>query len=129
ASDITCLYTRLGWAYLAVVLDLGSRRVVGWGVGPTMDGELALDTLKRALDQRRPPAGLIHHSDRGTQYASHAYQALLSEHDASCSMSRKGNCWDNAVVESFFSTLKRELPNNHVFEDWREVDRAVFAYI
>jgi putative transposase len=129
AADITCLYTRRGWAYLAIVLDLGSRRVVGWRVGPSMEGELALDALKRALEERVPPKGLVHHSDRGTQYASHAYQALLAERGAICSMSRKGNCWDNAVVESFFSSLKRELPNEHVFEDWREVDRAVFAYV
>jgi transposase InsO family protein len=129
AADITCLYTRRGWAYLAVVLDLGSRRVVGWSVGPTMEGELALNALKQAFDERRPPAGLVHHSDRGTQYASYAYQALLAEHGAICSMSRKGNCWDNAVVESFFSSLKRELPNDHVFEDWHEVERAAFAHI
>ena len=128
-ADITCLYTRRGWAYVAVVLDVGSRKVVGWSVGPSMEGDLALAALRQAFDERRPPAGLIHHSDRGTQYASYAYQALLLEHGAVCSMSRKGNCWDNAVVESFFGSLKRELPNHHIFADWHEVDRAVFAYV
>lgn len=129
AADITCLYTRRGWAYLAVILDLGSRSVVGWSVGPSMEGELVLAALRQALEQRRPSAGLIHHSDRGTQYASYAYQALLAENGAVSSMSRKGNCWDNAVVESFFSTLKRELPNDHVFQDWQEADRTVFEYV
>jgi putative transposase len=129
ASDITYLYTKSGWAYLAVVLDVGSRMVVGWNVGPTMEADLTLVALKRAFVERQPLSGLIHHSDRGVQYAANAYQALLSEHGAECSMSRKGNCWDNAVVESFFSSLKRELPNDHVFEDWREVERAVFAYV
>ena len=85
--------------------------------------------LERALAHRAPAPGLIHHSDRGTQYASHAYQRLLRESDIVCSMSRRANCLDNACVESFFSTLKRELPNDHPFEDWREVDQAVFNYV
>lgn len=129
ASDITYIYTRSGWAYLAVMLDLGCRKPVGWQVGPTMEGELTLSALRQALAVRNPPPGLIHHSDRGTQYASTAYQALLKENSIECSMSRRGNCWDNACVESFFSTLKRELPNDHIFEDWRDVERAVFEYI
>ncbi|HSD90826.1 MAG TPA: IS3 family transposase [Kofleriaceae bacterium] len=129
ASDITYVYTRCGWAYLAAVLDLGSRKVVGWRVEPTMEESLVLGALRRALEQRDPPPGLIHHSDRGSQYAARAYQQLLAEYDIVCSMSRRANCWDNACVESFFSTLKRELPNDHVFEDWREVERAVFAYV
>jgi putative transposase len=129
AGDITYLYTREGWAYLAALLDVGTRKVVGWAVGPTIDTELAITALDRALNDRNPPAGLIHHSDRGIQYASHAYQALLAERGIGCSMSRKGNCWDNAVVESFFSTLKRELPNDAPFDDWRDAERAVFAYI
>jgi putative transposase len=129
ASDITYMYTRCGWAYLAVVLDLGSRSVVGWQVGPTMEESLVLGALRQALDHRSPPPGLVHHSDRGSQYAGYAYQDLLAANDIVCSMSRRGNCWDNACVESFFSTLKRELPNDHVFEDWREVERAVFAYV
>jgi transposase InsO family protein len=129
ASDITYIYTRSGWAYLAAVLDLGSRKVVGWSVGQTMEESLVLDALRQALEQRNPPPGLVHPSDRGTQYAARSYQQLLAEHDIVCSMSRRGNCWDNACVESFFSTLKRELPNDHVFEDWREVESAVFAYV
>jgi transposase InsO family protein len=129
ASDITYVYTRAGWAYLAAVLDLGIRKVVGWSVGKTMEESLVLDALRQALEQRNPSPGLVHHSDRGTQYAGRAYQQLLAENDIVCSMSRRGNCWDNACVESFFSTLKRELPNDHVFEDWREVERAVFEYI
>jgi putative transposase len=129
ASDITYVHTKRGWCYLAAVLDLGSRKVVGWAVGPTMDEQLPLRALELALRDRQPPAGLVHHSDRGTQYAGRAYQRLLAANDIVCSMSRKGNCWDNACVESFFSTLKRELPNDHVFEDWNEVERAVFAYV
>lgn len=129
ASDITYVYTRRGWAYLAAILDLGSRKVVGWRVEPTMEESLVLGALRLALEQRDPPPGLIHHSDRGSQYAARAYQQLLADHDIVCSMSRRANCWDNACVESFFSTLKRELPNDHVFEDWHEVDRAVFAYV
>jgi putative transposase len=129
ASDITYVHTKCGWAYLAVTLDLGSRKVVGWSVAPTMEERLTLTSLKAALRDRNPPRGLIHHSDRGVQYASRAYQRLLSANGLVCSMSRRGNCWDNACVESFFSTLKRELPNDHVFEDWRDVERAVFAYV
>ena len=108
-ADITYLPTREGWLYLAPVLDLASRRVVGWHVGTTLEAELALVALRRALATRRPAPGLVHHSDRGVQYASGAYQALLHEHGAICSMSRAGNCWDNAVMESFFATLKTEL--------------------
>ena len=129
ASDITYIHTKRGWAYLAAVLDLGSRKVVGWSVGPSMEEPLVLTALEQALRRRTPTPGLIHHSDRGTQYAAHAYQRILTENAMVCSMSRRGNCWDNACVESFFSTLKRELPNDHVFEDWREVERAVFAYV
>jgi putative transposase len=129
ASDITYVQTKRGWAYLAAVLDLGSRKVVGWSVGPTMEETLATGALQMAFDQRKPRRGLIHHSDRGVQYAAHGYQRLLAQHGAVPSMSRKGNCWDNACVESFFATLKRELPNEDVFEDWEHVERAVFAYI
>jgi putative transposase len=129
ASDITYLHTLRGWAYLAVILDLGSRKVVGWQVGSTMEESLVLGALRQAIESRDPPPGLIHHSDRGVQYAAHAYQHQLTEHEIVCSMSRRGNCWDNACVESFFSTLKRELPNDHVFENWHDVERTVFAYI
>jgi len=129
ASDITYVHTRSGWAYLAAVLDLGSRRVVGWQVSDSMEESLVLAALRQAIDDRKPPPGLIHHSDRGAQYAGHAHQQLLADYEMVSSMSRRANCWDNACVESFFSTLKRELPNDHVFEDWREVERAVFAYV
>ena len=129
ASDITYLRTKAGFCYLAVVIDVGSRRVVGWKVGGTMEQALVLDALRDAVRDRRPPPGLIHHSDRGVQYAGDAYRALLQEHQMVCSMSRKGNCWDNAVVESFFSTFKRELPRNSPFEDGKDAERAAFAYI
>lgn len=129
ASDFTYVYTKRGWAYLAAVLDLGSRKVVGWSVAPTMEQQLTITALEAALRDRSPKRGLIHHSDRGLQYTSAAYQELLTANGIVCSMSRRANCWDNACVESFFSTLKRELPNDHIFEDWREVERAVFAYV
>ena len=109
AADITYLWTAEGWLYLAVVLDLGTRRVVGWCADRTLGQSLTLRALQRALALRRPAPGLLHHSDRGVQYASAAYQALLTQHGIVSSMSRRGDCWDNAVVESFFATLKTEL--------------------
>lgn len=109
AADITYLWTLEGWLYVAVVLDLASRRVVGWCADRTLDHSLALRPLHQALVLRRPAPGLIHHSDRGVQYASAPYRALLAAHGAIPSMSRRANCWDNAVVESFFATLKTEL--------------------
>jgi transposase InsO family protein len=129
ASDITYLPTKRGWAYLAVVMDLGTRQVVGWSVRPTMEQALVLHALRDALFERRPAPGLVHHSDRGVQYAADDYRALLAEHGMICSMSRKGNCWDNAVVESFFSSLKREMPHDDIAEDWRDAERRVFSYI
>jgi transposase InsO family protein len=115
ASDITYLWTGEGWLYLAVVLDLFSRRVVGWSLQTRLDRSLVVNTLQAALGQRRPKAGLLHHSDRGSQYASLEFQAMLSEQDILCSMSRRGNCWDNAPVESFFGTLKQELVHHRRF--------------
>ena len=109
ATDITYVATRQGWLYLAVVLDLFSRQVVGWAMGQTIDTQLVLGALDMALKSRKPPQGLLHHSDRGSQYASADYQRALEQRGIRCSMSRKGNCWDNAVVESFFSSLKMEL--------------------
>jgi transposase InsO family protein len=109
AADITYLPTRAGWLYLAVVLDLASRRVVGWCADARLDQTLTLRALGTALARRRPAPGLLHHSDRGVQYASGEYQALLAAHGVRCSMSRAGDCWDNAVLESFFATLKTEL--------------------
>jgi len=107
-SDITYIRTAQGWLYLAVVLDLYSRRVVGWSMAPTMPAGLVISALALALQQRRPVAGLVLHSDRGSQYASDEYQALLRRHHVICSMSRKGNCWDNSVMERFFLNLKME---------------------
>ena len=109
AGDITALWTTEGWLYLAVLLDLASRQVVGWAAQPTMETDLPLAALRQALARRRLRRGLLHHSDRGVQYASARYQALLRHHGLRTSMSRKGNCWDNSVVESFFRTLKTEL--------------------
>ena len=109
AADITYLPTREGWLYLAVVLDLASRRVIGWSASAELTDALTLEALRRALALRRPAPGALHHSDRGRQYASRAYQQLLVESALTCSMSRRGNCWDNAVVESFFATLETEL--------------------
>ena len=129
ASDITCLHTRSGWAYLAAVLDLGSRKVVGWKVGPTMEESLVLGALHKAIEQRTPAPGLIHHSDRGRQYASHAYQRLLREHHMVCSMSQPANCWDNACVESFFSTLKFECGNRSPFRSRSAARSEVADYI
>lgn len=115
AADITYLPTQQGWLYLAVILDLASRRVVGWCADRRLDHSLTLRALQMALRHRQPRAGALHHSDRGTQYASAAYQQLLAQHGIACSMSRLGDCWDNAVVESFFATLKTELA---VDADW-----------
>ncbi len=109
ATDITYLWTTEGWLYLAVMLDLFSRRVVGWSMSEHIDEELVLATLQMALRTRRPPRGLIHHSDRGSQYCGAKYLAVLAAHGVVRSMSRKGNCWDNAPSESFFGTLKQEL--------------------
>ena len=97
-----------GWLYLAVVMDLFSRRVIGWAMANHLRAELAVSALQIAVRHRRPPRGMIHHSDRGVQYASRDYRAFLRRHGIECSMSRKGDCWDNAVVESFFGTLKTE---------------------
>ena len=107
-GDITYIATEEGWLYLAVLLDLYSRRVVGWNAADRIDASLALGALNSALRMRMPPPGLLHHSDRGSQYASYEYQKRLREAQATTSMSRKANCYDNAVAESFFSSLKRE---------------------
>ena len=108
-GDITYLPTKAGWVYLAVLLDLFSRKVVGWSLQKHMQTELCLQALARAVATRQPGAGLLHHSDRGSQYTSDDYQAALAGFGATPSMSRKGNCWDNAVAESFFGTLEQEL--------------------
>jgi putative transposase len=128
AADITYIPTKEGWLYLAVILDLASRMVVGWSIGKRLDAELALSALRMALRHRRPRGGL-HHSDRGVQYASAAYRKLLEEAGFACSMSRTGDCWDNAVVESFFATLTKELLDGGVFATRDEGRRALFEFI
>jgi transposase InsO family protein len=129
AADITYLWTGEGWLYLAVVLDLFSRRVVGWSVQASLNRALVVDALRSALCQRHPRAGLLHHSDRGSQYASGDFQAVLSRQGIACSMSRRGNCWDNAPVESFFGTLKQELVNRRRFVTRLQARQEVFEYI
>lgn len=128
-GDITYVWTAEGWAYLAVLLDLHSRRVVGWTLRKSLNRELAVSALKQALACRRPPPGLIHHTDRGCQYASHEYRQLLDQHGARCSMSRVGDCWDNAVAESFFATLKKELVHRCAFQTRSEAYDAISDYI
>jgi putative transposase len=128
-ADITYVPTAEGWLYLAVVLDLFSRRVVGWATADHLRSELACDALRMALEHRRPKGELLHHSDRGVQYASEAYQRLLADHALEPSMSRTGNCWDNAVTESFFSTAKRELTHHESYASREEASRSLFEYI
>lgn len=129
AGDVTYLPTREGWLYLAVLLDLYSRRVVGWALSEHNDEALTLAALRVALEQRQPEPGLVHHSDRGTTYASGTYQDELAKHGIVCSMSRKGNCWDNAVVESFFSSLDFECDGADMFPSRAAGRRAVMDYI
>jgi putative transposase len=128
-TDITYIWTREGWMYLAAILDLFSRRVVGWSIDSHIDRSLALDALAMALKTRRPEPGLLHHSDRGVQYASVEYQSQLQDRGIICSMSRKGDCWDNAVAESFFSTLKAELVHGTDYVSRRQARASVFEYI
>ena len=129
-SDITYVWTRAGWLYLAVVLDLFSRRIVGWAMDSRLDTEsLALRALHMALFGRAPNRGLIHHSDRGCQYTSQRYRNALRARAIVCSMSRRGDCWDNAVVESFFATLKLELIHRQSFRTREEARLAIFDYI
>lgn len=128
-ADITYLWTLEGWLYLAVILDLFSRRVVGWSMSERLEKKLALDALSTALAERQPRSGLIHHSDRGSQYASHEYQQLLASYGLLSSMSRKGNCWDNAVAESFFATLKIELAYQARWSTRAQARNDVFEYI
>jgi transposase InsO family protein len=129
AGDITYVWTTEGWLYLAVVLDLYSRRVIGWAMGHRLTVDLAERALTMALANRAPTAGLLHHSDRGSQYAATSYQRLLDKHGILSSMSRKGNCWDNACVESFFGTLKRELVYHRRYVTRDEATQDIFEYI
>jgi len=129
ASDITYISTWEGWLYLATVMDLGTRQIVGWSMGTTLDRALVLNALTDALRRRQPAPGLIHHSDRGSQYASRDYQQLLADYGLIASMSRKGNCWDNAPMESFFRSLKTELVYGSVFRTRAQARHEIFEYI
>lgn len=129
ATDITFIWTQEGWVYLAVVIDLHARRVVGWAMGKRMHKALVIRALLMAINLRKPPPGLIHHSDRGSQYASREYQKLLKQHGMICSMSRKGNCWDNAPVERFFSSLKREWIVDRIYRTRQEAIADVREYV
>jgi putative transposase len=128
-TDITFLWTHQGWLYLAAILDLFSRRVVGWATSCTVDRHLALAALRMALRDRRPSEGLVHHSDRGSTYASGDYRSALEAHGIECSMSRKGDCWDNAVAESFFASLKREVEEIEDLESHAQANVILADYI
>ncbi|MHC8409793.1 IS3 family transposase [Pseudomonas sp. Hz4] len=128
-ADITYIRTRSGWLYLAVVLDLYSRKIVGWSMAPNMPAELVCSAMQLAIAQRQPPPGLIAHSDRGSQYASASYRALLARHNMQQSMSRKGNCWDNAVMERFFLSLKMERVWRRDYANHGEAIRDITEYI
>jgi len=128
-SDITYITTGEGWLFLAATLDLYSRKVVGWAMSEFMPAELVGDALQMAIDQRSPARGLVHHSDRGVQYAAHLFQGLLEQHGITPSMSAKGNCYDNAAMESFFHTLKTELCDHEHYRTRAQARASVFEYI
>jgi putative transposase len=128
-TDITYVWTREGWLYLAAILDLFSRRVVGWAADERIDQSLVSEALAQALNTRGPSLGLLHHSDRGVQYASNEYQRALRERGIVCSMSRKGNCWDNAVAESFFATIKGELIDHQDYLTRDQARASIAEYI
>ena len=128
-ADLTYIATGEGWLYLAAVLDLFSRKIVGWAMSETMPQELTLAALNMAITNRTPGPELLHHSDRGSQYCAHAYRRVLDEHGMRCSMSRKGNCWDNAPMESFFGSLKTELDGDGPFDTRQAARTALFRAI
>lgn len=128
-ADITYVWTEEGWLYLAVVLDLFNREVVGWSIKSRMTAELVTDALTMAWFRRKPEAGVMHHSDRGSQYASEAMQRQLTEYGMTCSMSRKGNCWDNAPTESFFNSLKNERVHGARYATRAAAIADLFDYI
>ncbi len=128
-GDVTCVATREGWLYVAVLLDLYSRKIVGWAMSDRINTALVLRALQMALRTRRPPPGLIHHTDRGAIYAADDYRQLLAAHGMAASMGRPGDCYDNAVAESFFSTVKNELPAVQTYASRREAQTALFEYI
>jgi putative transposase len=129
SADLTYLWTDEGWLYLAVVIDLFNREVVGWAIKERMTADIVTDALTMAWFRRRPEPGLIHHSDRGSQYASAVFQALLAQYGMTCSMSRKGNCWDNAPTESFFNSLKNERVHGKRYRTRAEARADMFEYI
>jgi putative transposase len=128
-ADITYIWTGEGWLYLATIMDLYSRKIIGWALRERLTKELVIATLDMALKQRNLSPDLLLHSDRGSQYASELYQLLLLKHGIICSMSGKGNCWDNAVMESFYRTLKVELIYQNTYQTRREAQRDIFEYI
>ena len=129
AGDITYIRTAEGWLYLAVVLDLYSRRVIAWGMGSRLTQDLVTAALTMAVEHRRPAGGVLHHTDRGSQYAATTYRELLASHGLTASMSRRGNCWDNAVVESFFHTLKTELVHHRRYRTREDATQDIFEWI
>lgn len=128
-ADFTYLWTAEGWLYVAAVIDLFSRRVVGWSMSPNMTAQLVIDALMMAVWRRGKPSSLLHHSDQGSQYRSEDFQRLLLDQGIECSMSRRGDCWDNAVIESFFSSLKMERTNRKRYRTRDEARSDVFDYI
>jgi len=128
-ADLTYIPTEEGWLYLAAILDGYTRKIVGWSMRNTLHTEIALDALTMALERQRPAVGLVHHSDRGIQYAAEAYRQILGTANITPSMSRKGNCWDNAPMESFFHTLKTERVHHRVYATRDQARRDLFAYI
>jgi transposase InsO family protein len=129
AADITYIWTSEGWLYLAIVMDLYSRAIVGWSMSERMTRALVVDAFTLAVKRRNPAPGLIHHSDRGSQYASTDFQNILRKYGAICSMSRKGNCWDNAPAESFFGLLKRSLIYHSKYKTRAHARQSIFSYI
>ncbi len=128
-ADLTYIPTGEGWLYLAAILDLHTRKIVGWSMRQTLHAEIALDALNMAVERQRPAPGLIHHSDRGIQYAAEAYRSALAQSGITPSMSRKGDCWDNAPMESFFHTLKTERVHHRVYATRDQARRDLFGYI
>ena len=129
AGDISYIWTAEGWLYLAVILDLHSRRVIGWAVSDRLKQDLAIKALNMAINLRQPLPGCIHHTDRGSQYCAHEYQKILKRHKFAVSMSGKGNCYDNSVVETFFKTIKAELIWRQSWQTRRQAEMAIFQYI
>jgi len=128
-SDITFIPTRQGWLYMSAVMNVRTRRIIGFSMRDDLSQELVMAALRQAMESNRPEEGLIHHSDRGRQYATYAYQELLKQHGIVSSMSRKGHCYDNAYMESFFATLKKELVHNEKYQTREEASLSIFEYV